>query len=567
MKTFRAFLNIARPFWLSRNRLRAWMLLAAVVACALGFVRVSVAINVWNKTFFDALAAFDAKALPHLLALYCGFLMLAVVFIAAGNWLLKRLVFDWRDWATHEYQRRWLEEQRHYHLRFGEEPDNPDQRIAEDVALLPQLSLDLFKSFVLNLTRLVAFVSILWTLSGVQTISSGGIALSIHGYLVWIALACSVLSTVIMHYVGRNLLPLNIERQKCEADYRTALMSVRNASEQIAFHRGEQAEASRLGRCFDHIRTNWQHLIGREFRVECFSAAQMRIAWFIPILAILPLYMKKSITLGDMMQAQNAFGSVLDGFSWFLNYYRKIMEWAAVVQRLSRFDEALDAHRKAGIPVIQPDGCCGTSAIEIRDGAVFSREGPPLLREINLVFPARGHILLTGPSGCGKTTLLRAMAGLWPYYSGQWSVADDAMFLPQRSYLPDDSLRRILGYPSPEKFSDDEISAALELVGLQHLADRAGQHTSWVMALSGGEQQRTGFARLLLHRPSVMLLDEATSHLDADAAAAMYRLLRHMLPESLLLAVTHQRELTPLFDATITLGDRMALYERPEVSP
>ncbi|WP_142781667.1 ABC transporter ATP-binding protein/permease [Agrobacterium sp. T29] len=554
MQTFRAFLRIAKPFWFSRNRLRAWLLLATMVVCALGFVRVSVAINAWNKVFFDALASFDAESIPHLAGLYLSYLALAVAFIAAGNWFMKRLAFDWRSWTTDEYQNRWLKDYNHYRMRFGHEPDNPDQRIAEDIALLSEKSLDLFKSFVLNVTRLYAFTAILWTISGTQDISIAGLEFRVSGYLVWLAIIYAVLSTAVMHYIGRKLLPLNIERQKREADYRAALISVRSASEQIAFHRGEQAEARRLERHFARIKTNWSELIGREFKIECFSAAQMRIAWFIPLFSILPLYLGRTISFGDLMQAQNAFSSVLDGLNWFLNYYRKIMEWAAVVQRLSQFDEALNTitaakqHKYLDQSNTKP-------AIHIENANIFSREGQRVLSNLNMHFPASGHVLLTGRSGCGKTTMLRALAGLWPYCSGQWSITPDAMFLPQRAYFPEETLRHVVSYPASEVFSDDAILRALEMVGLSTLSDDLGRRTAWSTILSGGEQQRIGFARLLLHRPQVMLLDEATSHLDTNSARSMYEVVRKTLPDCLLVAVTHQRELASVFDIEMNIVD------------
>lgn len=568
MKTFRAFLRLAVPFWIGGAHPRPWLLLAAMVACSLGFVRVSVAINAWNKEFYDALAAFDAGAIPGLAAAYAVYLTLAVVAIAAGNWFLKRLAFDWRDWATDDLQRRWLEGHAHYRLRFGDEPDNPDQRIAEDIALLAERTLELFRSFLVNVTRLGAFVAILWSISGTQTLTIAGTDFRIDGYLVWIAAGYSAFSTLVMHAVGHRLLALKIDQQAREADYRTALIGVRGWSEQIAFHRGEAAELVRLSCRFDDIRRNWHALIGREFRIECFSAAQMRVAWFIPIVAILPLYLQRTITLGDMMQAQNAFSSVLDGFSWVLTYYRRIMEWAAVVRRLQQLNDALERtglpSRAAGHGTGAGDGGGGGGGTVDRPFAVrpvlcidgvdiVSPAGRPLLSAVTARFEAPAHVRIDGPSGCGKSTLLRALAGLHPCRNGRLSVGTDAMFLPQHSYLPNDSLRAVVSYPSERPFDDRTIAWALGRVGLARLSAELDRHAEWSTLLSGGERQRLGFAQLLLHRPGTVVMDEATSQLDEESSIAMYRLLRDTLPDSLVIAVTHQLGLAMLFDRSIDL--------------
>lgn len=546
METLRAFFVLVWPFFNNRRAIRLWMLLAAALICELGFVQVTVWINNWNKTFYDALAEFSAHLMPPLLLRYTVFMVAAVILIVVGNWFGKKLSFNWRDEMTTSFQERWMREHTHYRLRLRGEPDNPDQRIAEDLALLAEQSVMLVRNLVLNIARLSAFVAILWSISGVQAIYLGNIELNIHGYLVWIALCYAITATTLIHLIGGKLQPLNIERQHREADYRATLLRARDHGEQIAFHRGEGAELDRMGRRFEKIRRNWHRLIVQEMKVECFSATQIRIAWFIPIVATLPLYLSRVITFGDMMQAQSAFSSVLAGFSWFLNYYSRISEWSAIVERLTEFTKSMEA-------ITRSDAPNGLQAhkhkqLMVRNLSVRRPDGTVLLGEVNLATETGNWLLLEGPSGTGKTTLLRTLAGLWPYYSGKIAVGQEIMFLPQVPYVPLDNSCRALSYPRRVPFPDAELEVALIDVGLGHFV---GASEGWHTTLSGGEQQRLCFARILLHKPAFVIADEPTSQLDTAAAVKLLRVLKERLPSLTFIAVCHQTELAREFVLTI----------------
>ncbi|QDG94584.1 ABC transporter ATP-binding protein/permease (plasmid) [Rhizobium sp. NIBRBAC000502774] len=549
METFRAFLRIAAPYWGSYVRWREWLILAAAIGCSLAFIRVTVAINTWHKEFYDALAAFDGAIMPALLLRYLGYLALIVGFIAAGNWLGKVVVFRWRESLTHYFQRAWLDEHRHYRHQLDGEPDNPDQRIAEDLRRLADESMYLFKYFVMNLARLGAFVAILWELSGVQAFYLGGVEITVNGYLVWIAMAYSIISTGLIHLIGNKLHGLNIDQQRREADYRACLLRVRDHSEQIALYGGEHSEDRRLSDRFALIKRNWFALIGREFRVECFSAAQMRIAWFIPIAAILPRYLDRSIGLGEMMQAQSAFSNVLDGFGWFLNYYKRIMEWSAVVRRIAQFKQALNELQRK-----QSDFCKAGGEwphLRIHHLDVFDTSGRPLIEGVTIDVSSPCWLLVDGPSGIGKSTFLRVLANLWPYYSGDFCIRGKALFLPQETYLPTDTLRRALCYPSTTCRDDEEIADTLAVVGMGHLASSLDREEEWSKILSGGERQRLAVVQALLFQPDILFLDEITSQIDPSAAIGLVRILKEKLPNALVVGVAHQPEVKAEFEDTI----------------
>ena len=272
MKTLKSFYRLARPFWFVRSQWREWLILAAVLGFTFAIIRISVLIAEWDKRFYDALAAFNGTAMPALIAEYLGYMALMVGCIVCGDWLQKKLMFRWRSHLTAQFEQRWLAEGSHYRLQLAAEPDNPDQRIAEDIYLLADKSLSLFRHFINNITKLAAFVGVLWGLSGVQQFTLFGQQFTVRGYLVWVALGYSALATVAAHLVGRKLKNLNIERQHREADYRATLLRVRDHAEQIAFYRGENAESRRLRTRFSRISDNWRRLISREFKQETFWA-------------------------------------------------------------------------------------------------------------------------------------------------------------------------------------------------------------------------------------------------------------------------------------------------------
>ncbi|MBH5329334.1 ABC transporter ATP-binding protein/permease [Eikenella sp. S3360] len=564
MNTLRRFLRLAAPFWFARCQWREWLLLAAVVGCSLAIVRVGVLITEWNKTFYDALAAFDGAAMPALVGEFLLYITLVTAFVAFGNWLRKILLFRWRSHLTQQFQRQWLGRSRHYRLQLqaGGEPDNPDQRIAEDIFLLSEKSIDLFKYFIMNAAKLGAFVVILWQLSGVQTFRIFGQSITIHGYLVWVALAYSAACTLVTHLIGRKLQPLNVERQHREADYRATLLRVRDHAEQIALYRGENAEQGRLNRRFEAVRQNWRELIGRELRLETFSAAYLRLSMFIPIIATLPMYLAHTLTFGDMMKARSAFSNVQDGFGWFMDYYKRIIEWASVVERLAGFQVALNAldntpdNAPDNAPQKQPahpehggHAEHGHAArLEVDDLTLHTADGRTLLHGLSLAARAPEWLLLEGRSGIGKSTLLRTLAGLWPYYQGRFAIQGRSLFLPQRPYLPHDSLRNVLAYPYAAAPDNASVAAVLTQVGLSRLLalDPDAEH-EWHKTLSGGEQQRLSLARALLHRPDVLFLDEATNQLDDTSAAEVMRTLRRELPDALCVGISHQAVIQEMF--------------------
>ena len=550
MKTLRRFLRLIAPYWFTRHNRTAWVLLAADTACTLILILIGVWIVRWDKRFYDALHDMNGSILPALVVEYLGYLGLVVAWANAGEWLRKRLIIHWREQMSEQFQRDWLADHKHYRLQLSGEPDNPDQRIAEDIALLAEKSLELLRSFISKSVTLATYLTILYELSGEQTLPLGGYEFTIHGYLIWIALAYSALTTWLGHLVGNKLQTLNVERQHFEADYRATLLRIRDHSEQIALYRGAPAEQARLTQRFAQIKSNWRALIDREYWFGMFYASYVRISIFIPIFATLPMYLAKKLSFGDIMQTRAAFARVQDGFGWFLDVYKQLIVWAAVVERLARFQEALEQLPATKAPE------SGGDTLRAENLSLATADGRALISGLKLNARAPGWLLLDGASGIGKTTLLRTLAGIWPYYRGRITTPASAptLSLPQRPYLPHDTLRANLCYPARDGIDDATLIRALEHVGLAHLAGELDREDAWGNRLSGGEQQRLSLARALIARPQILYLDEATNQLDDTAASALIRTLQAALPDCLCLAISHQAAIKALFPQQLDLN-------------
>ncbi|WP_341987951.1 ABC transporter ATP-binding protein/permease [Azorhizobium sp. AG788] len=562
--------RLALPYFRSEERWIALGLLAAVIALELGWVYATVLLNKWNAAFYDAIQEKDFAAFKYQLLVFCAIAAGAICIAVYQVYLKQWLEIRWRRWLTRRYLEHWLTDETHYRLRLsGDAADNPDQRIAQDVNLFVSQTIGVGVGLLGTLVSLVSFSVILWGLSGQIDFALFGLDLHIPGYLFWAALIYAAIGTLITHLIGKPLVRLNFDQQRYEADFRVDLVRVRENSEQIAMLAGEDAEGRKLDGRFSRIWGNYIGLMKAQKRLTWFTAGYNQISSIFPYVVVSPGYFAGAIQLGVLMQTGSAFGSVQGAFSFFISSYSTLAEWTSVVNRLTGFEAAMGAAKlddgaRAFPHSIAP---AGSPALQLARMDVRLPNDLSIVSVDTLALEKGERVLVVGPSGAGKTTLFRAIAGIWPFGSGEIALPEGTrlMILPQRPYVPVGPLNAALAYPLPaEAFSTAQLSNVLELVGLGALVPRLEETLLWPHVLSLGEQQRLSIARALLAMPDVLLLDEATAALDEGSEATLYGLLHTRLPEATVLSIGHRATLTALHDRALVLsGNTMP---RPLVS-
>jgi len=575
LQILKKFFIIAGWFWMGKRSLGAWAMLAVTLGASLAIVKVATLMNAWDKKFYDAIEKFEKDLMLPLVGEFLVYTAIIVLFIVIGNWFKKLLVISWRENLSQKMENLWLKNANFYRLSGAAGFDNPDQRIAEDSLLLADKSVNLIKSMVYNLSKLFAFTFILWEASKVLRFSAFGREFALEGFLVYVALVYTLFSSLITHLIGRSLKRLNYEKQQVEADYRANLLITRENAEAVTLMKGACAEKSRFRASFGEVVRNWRVIMNTEFRLECFSASYLKVTNLIPIFACLPLYFAHAMSFGDMMRARSAFYSVQDGFAWFMDYYKQIMEWAASVERVYKFidiAQAADSKVKFDEPNRDLDGVNepaqataanltqdkfdeNAEANELRctNLQIFTPSGEKLVCGLNLSVKSGEWVLLRGPSGTGKSSVFRYIAGIWDHGSGEVCVPRGTMSVPQKPFLAHMSLRRLIAYPSDLQGVDVDFEGILRRVRLEKFIRELDEVKDWGKILSGGEAQRLAFARVYFAQPAFLLLDEATSALDSALTKELLTALKRDFPHLGVLAITHQEELKFIFDKVIDI--------------
>jgi putative ATP-binding cassette transporter len=535
---------LSLPYFKSEEKWRARLLLAACVGLNLGMVYMMVLLNDWNRVFYDALQNRNAEVFWHQLGVFA---MLATCFIIVAVYrfyLTQLLELRWRAWMTRDYLQRWLKGHVFYQLELQSKngTDNPDQRIQEDVQQFTADTVGLSLGLLDATVTLLSFVGILWQLSGGFSFDVAGDSYNIPGFMVWMALTYALAGSLIGHFIGRSMAALNFAQQRLEADFRHHLMRVREYSEAIALDRGGHVERLSLQERFAQVLDNFMRLLRVQKRYTWFNSSYGQAAVVFPMLVASPRYFSGAIQLGELMQISSAFGQVQESLSWFISNYSRLASWQATTLRLTSFQDQMSA---VTTRTVVEGATSGINALHTTPLTLSLPNGDVLLADTSLNIAAGDTVLIRGPSGCGKSTLLRALAGIWPYVSapthdrhgepityGPVVLPEGSVFMPQRPYFPEGTLRQALAYPdSATHYSDEALQNALYDALLPHLATELDVAGQWTQQLSGGEQQRLALARVLLKRPRWVFADEATSALDEAGEKVLYEKLLTMVRE------------------------------------
>ncbi|CAH0261344.1 Inner membrane ABC transporter ATP-binding protein YddA [Roseomonas sp. CECT 9278] len=571
MRAFRRWVGA----WLtSPDRGNARLLIAGVLAMTLAQVAIQIRFNVWNRDFFNALDKRDSEAFQNQILVFLVLAGLSMTAAVYQLYLKQLLQLNWRGWLTRRLTESWLHDSRQYQLEAGAaEADNPDQRIAEDVRLAADLSVDFVVGILISVTMLIAFVGILWSLSGPLDVVLGGIDLHIPGYMVWAAVLYALIGSGLTWWVGRPMIGIQVRRTTAEADFRFGLTRARESGESIALIRGEADERRGIDRLFGEVRSVWTELMRSQRNLMWLTSAYGTLAMIFPTVVAAPAYFSGAMSLGVLMQVGAAFGQVQVALNWFVDRFPQIAEWRSAVSRLAALQDALDdldqlAKDESQPTIVIEEATEGEAEALVLDNLEIAfADGTTVIQGAFARIEPGERVLIKGESGTGKSTLFRAIGGLWPWGGGRIETPPrDAMaFLPQRPYLPLGALGAVLNYPRPaDAFEESAQREALEKVGLGPLGDRLAEEERWDRVLSLGEQQRLAFARLILHRPRWVFLDEATAALDEANQDAMMNLLLESLPDVALVSIGHRPGLEAFHTRTLTLekGEGGARFKR-----
>lgn len=531
------FARLTGGFWRGAQAGRAWFW-SLLLGCAIILgVFANVTVNRWNGWFFDALEKRDSES-----ALIAVAVFPVLVLIVAGLGvviLVARETFQvhWRHWVTAKLADRWVGQRRFFRLSLsGYEPANPEYRIADDVRWATEPVVDFAIGLLSAVITIITFIEILWKIGGALTVQTAGTTLVVPAYLVLAAIIYAVLVSLLVTIVGRRLPGLIAARNEAEARLRFSLMRIRDHGETIALSRTETGERLAVARTYDGLVGRWLAMIRQRGRLTWITNGSGALVPVVPLLLAAPKYLSGEMSLGGVVQVAAAFVAVQNAFNWLLDNFMRIAEWLAAARRVNELADALE--RIDGEPpgehlAVSPSA---DGSFRLDDITLIDRDGRTLVADITCALPPGATLHVSGELGLGKAALIQAVAGLWPWGRGEIGLPSNAFVtaVPHKLHLSEGSLRAVLetGHSLPE----EQLHGVLRRYGLSTLAPSLDETRDWDRELATGDRQRLALARAELEQPDIILLDEATSAFDTDAALELLGQLRAARPDAIIIA-------------------------------
>ena len=543
----------------SRHRLRflAGGIVLVICANAIG----QILLIRWQGAFYDAieqklLREFGVQLLVF--AAIAGFLLVLVV---TQTWLQEMLKVRLREWLTCDLLDQWLAPRRAYLLGFaGEIGVNPDQRIHQDTQRLTELTTILAVGLLQASLLLVSFVGVLWLLSAQVVFEYAGRSFVIPGYMVWCAIAYSLAGSLLAWWIGRPLIPLNAERYAREAELRFALVSANEHADGIALHGGERDQRRLLGGPVERLIAVMVSLARGLAHLTWVTSGYGWLAMVVPIIVASPGYFHGDLSFGGLMMVVGAFNQVQTSLRWFVDNLAQIADWRATLLRVVAFRTALPAVETMGAETGQIEIVETTAEqLVLERLEIAMPDDCATLEQERIVIDPGDRVQILGKAGAGKSSLFRALAGMWPWGSGSISLPprQSMSFMPSRPFLPTGTLRAAVSYPAaPDSFEPATMIAAIEGVDLAHLVPLLDRADHWDRELPPDEQQRLAFARLLLHAPHWVVLDDALSAVSEAHRRLVFSLAHDRLERVTLIRLGRDPVLDGFWDRTLNIVER-----------
>lgn len=537
----RSFIQFAGGYWRGTTARAAALLTFGLVGCLIGKLLVDVAMNRWNRWFFDSLERHDTGG-AALAAFAFPLLVFCVAAVGVGILICREtLQVRWREWCTTRLLDRWLSGQRFYRMRIARNGlPNPEYRISDDVRMATEPLTDFAIGLFTAVLTASTFVVILWTVGGGLDVAFGGREFHIPAFMVIGALVYGVVVSAFMPLIGGGLSGAVAARNEAEARFRAEMIAMRENAEAIVLTQGEGHARGQLAGTYATLASRWMRVVGQHARITWLTNGNAAMVPVFPLVLAAPKYLAGDLSLGEVMQLASAFVQVQIAIGWLVDNYSRVAEWAASARRIVELNEAMadaDRSEQNGVPLItRPQNA--VEAVELHELRLMRPSGEIVIERAHARFEPGDRIIVSGAAGVGKSSLLRALAGLWLWGEGEIRVplGEQVSYVAANPFLQAGRLSDIICFPRGlDAYSTAACLRALEICGADHLAERLDEVDHWEHVLSASEKQRVALARLLVTRPGIVILEDAFSCFGAAEQIDLFDRLAQLLPDAILI--------------------------------